>query len=69
MFGYFFLSSQVKLYMEVSLLGMIGVLVIVITVLEQEVGPGLDLVPTQHLLVMGSKLHLILDFSYNLYIQ
>ena len=58
MFGYVFLSSQVKLYTEVSLLGVIGVLVIVIIVQEQEHGTELDLVQTLNLLATGSKLDL-----------
>ena len=52
---YYFFSSQVKLYTEVSQPGVIGVRVSVITVLEQEHGPELDLVPTQHLLVMAGN--------------
>ena len=42
--------------MEIGQIGEIGVHVIVITVLEQEHGTELDLVPTQNLLVMGSKI-------------
>ena len=42
--------------MEVGQIGGIGARVIVITVLEQEHGTELDLVPTQHLLVMESKI-------------
>ena len=38
-----------------SQLGETGVRVIVITVLEQEQETELDLVPTQHLLVMGGE--------------
>ena len=49
------LSTQVKLCMVDSHLGETGVHVIVITVLEQERETELDLVLTQHLLVMGGK--------------
>ena len=49
------LSPQVKLYTEVSLLGLIGARVSVITVREQEHGTELDHVPTQHLLATEGK--------------
>ena len=49
------LSIQVKLFMVDSHLGETGVHVIVITALEQERETELDLVLTQHLLVMGGK--------------
>ena len=42
--------------MEVGQTGEIGARAIVITVLEQEHGTEIDLVPTQHLLVMECKL-------------
>ena len=49
-----------------SHLGETGVRVIVITVLEQERETELDLVPTQHLLVMGGEnthfSHFVLPF-------
>ena len=41
--------------MEVGQIGEIGARVIVITVLEQEHGTELDLVPIQHLLVSEGK--------------
>ena len=46
-----------------SHLGETGVRVIVITVLEQERETELDLVPTQHLLVMGGE-HINLCFCF-----
>ena len=49
--------------MEIGQIGEIGARVIVITVLEQEHGTELDLVPTQHLLVMGSK---IIDHKWSI---
>ena len=42
--------------MEIGQIGEIGACVIVITVLEQEHGTELDLVPTQHLRVMERKI-------------
>ena len=42
--------------MEIGQIGVIGIHVSVITVLEQEHGTGLDLVPTQHLLVSEGML-------------
>ena len=42
--------------MEVGQIGEIGAGVIVITVLEQEHGTELDLVPTQHHLVLEGKI-------------
>ena len=42
--------------MEIGQIGEIGAHVIVITVLEQEHGTELDLVPTQHHLVMECKI-------------
>ena len=42
--------------MEIGQIGEIGALVIVITVLEQEQGTEIDLVPTQHHLVMECKI-------------
>ena len=42
--------------MEIGRIGKIGARVIVITVMEQEHGTELDLVPTQHLLVMEGKI-------------
>ena len=41
--------------MEIGQIGEIGVHVIVITVLEQEHGTELDLVPTQHLHVLAGE--------------
>ena len=41
--------------MEIGQIGEIGARVIVITVVEQEQGTELDLVQTQHLLVMECK--------------
>ena len=41
--------------METGQIGEIGAVVIVITVMEQEHGTELDLVPTHHLLAMERK--------------
>ena len=49
------MNYQVKLWTEIGQIGEIGAGVIVITVLERENGIELDLVPTQHLLVMEGK--------------
>ena len=43
--------------MEIGQIGEIGASVIVITVLELEYGTELDIVPTQHLLVMERKIN------------
>ena len=48
--------------MEALRLGVIGALVSVITVLEQEHGTEQDLVPTQHLLVLEGKYKIFLRF-------
>ena len=47
---------QVKPLMEIGRLGENGARVIVITVLEEDQGTELDLVPTQHHFVMEGKI-------------
>ena len=42
--------------MEIGRIGEIGARVIVITAVEQEHGPELDLVPAQHHIVMEGKI-------------